>query len=134
MKYLVMIYVDPAELSRMPEEEFNRRMAGCLAHADELRGAGKLLDAQMLQGAQTARSVRVRNGRQMVTDGPYTETKELLAGFNLIEAEGIDEAVQMASEFPWTEIGCVEVRPILDIGSVREQVHGASASGVRPGL
>jgi len=134
MKYLVMIYVDPAELSRMPEEEFKRRMAGCLAHADELRGAGKLLDAQMLQGAQTARSVRVRNGRPMVTDGPYTETKELLAGFNLIEAEDIDEAVRMASEFPWTEIGCVEVRPILAIGAVREQVHGASASGVRPGL
>lgn len=134
MKYLLMIYVDPAELQEMPEQEFNTRMAGCLAHADELRCAGRLLDAQMLQGAKAARSVRVRGGRQMVTDGPFTETKELLAGFNLVEADDMDEAVRMALEFPWAETGCIEVRPVIDMGVVRDQVLHANRTVIRPGV
>lgn len=134
MKYLLMIYVDPAELGAMSDEEFNARMAECLAHADELRGAGKLLDAQMLEGARTAKSVRIRRGRQMVTDGPFTETKELLAGFNLIEADSIEEAVRVASEFPWAETGCIEVRPVLEISTVRAQLASASPALTRPGV
>src|SRR5438105_702834 len=68
-------------------------------------------------------AVRVRNGRRTVVDGPFTETKEMLAGFNLIEAEDIDEAVRIAAEFPWVETGCVEVRAVQDIELVRRRVQ-----------
>src|SRR5918999_234930 len=122
MKFLVLIYTDSALLDALPSSQFDERMRHCLARADELRREGRLLDSQMLEGGETARSVRVRNGRQTVVDGPFTETKELLAGFNLIEAEDMDEAVRIAAGFPWTETGCVEVRPVRDIEHVRERV------------
>jgi hypothetical protein len=79
----------------------------------------------MLESSATAKSVRIRKGRQAIVDGPFTETKEMLAGFNLIEADDMDEALRIASEFPWTQTGCGEVRPVKDIAAVREQV-GAS--------
>jgi hypothetical protein len=97
-------------------------MRQCLAHADDLRHEGKLLDAQMLEEPSAAKSVRIRNGRQTTIDGPFAETKEVIAGFNVIEAESMDEAVRIASEFPWARTGCVEVRPIRDMEAVRERV------------
>ena len=125
MKFLVMIYTDDTLLGAMPQPEFDRTMRGCLAHADELRKDGVLLDSQMLEAPSTAKAVRVRQGRQMVLDGPFAETKEVLAGFNVIEAADMDEAVRIAAEFPWTRTGCVEVRPIRDIEAVRRRVNGA---------
>jgi hypothetical protein len=127
MKFLLLIYNDRTLLDDMPAAEFNATMRSCLAHADDLRREGRLLDSQMLESPATAKSVRIRKGRQTVVDGPFTETKEMLAGFNLIEAEDIDEAVRIASQFPWTQTGCVEVRPIKDIGVVRRQVSTVSA-------
>jgi len=121
-KFLMMIYTDSALLGALPQDEFNATMRECLAHADELREQGRLLDTQMLEGAQTAKTMRVRNGRRTIVDGPFAETKELLAGFNLIEAEHMEEALRMASEFPWAETGCIEVREILDVGDVRKRV------------
>jgi hypothetical protein len=123
MKFLMLIYNDPALLGAVPEPEFDATMRSCLAHADELRNEGRLLDSQMLENAKTAKSIRVRNGKRVVLDGPFTETKELLAGFNLIEADNIDEALAMAAEFPWADTGCIEVRPILDIETVRQKVN-----------
>jgi hypothetical protein len=66
--------------------------------------------------------VRVRGGKTSVLDGPFAETKEVLAGYNLVEADSLDEAVRMAQEFPWTKYGSIEVRPIRDIAAVRRQV------------
>jgi len=129
MKFVVLIYSDPALLDALPAGQFDARMRDCLAHADELRQDGRLLDSQMLEGAETAKSVRVRNGRQTIVDGPFTETKELLAGFNLIEADDMEEALQIAAGFPWTQTGCVEVRPVRDIEAVRERV--TVGSGMR---
>jgi hypothetical protein len=126
MKFVLLIYNDRALLDDMPAGEFNATMRDCLAHADDLRREGRLLDSQMLESPATAKSVRIRRGRQTVVDGPFTETKEMLAGFNLIEAENIDEAVRIASDFPWTQTGCVEVRPVKDIGVVREQVSAVN--------
>lgn len=122
MKFMLLIYNDPALLDAMPAREFDDTMRGCLVHADELRGEGRLLDSQMLEEPQTAKSVRIRNGRRKVVDGPFSETKELLGGFNLIEADSMEEAVRIASEFPWTQSGCVEVRPVRDIARVRARV------------
>jgi len=67
--------------------------------------------------------VRIRNGKTKVTDGPFSEAKEVLGGFNLIEARDMDEAIQIAAEFPWAQTGCVEVRPVRDIETVRRRVH-----------
>jgi len=122
MKYLMMIYSDEALLDAMPAGEFDTRMRSCINHADELREQGRLLESQQLEVPATACSVRIRNDKVSVVDGPFAETKEYLAGFNLIEAANMDEAVQMAMEFPWTRTGCIELRPIRDFEAVRRRV------------
>jgi hypothetical protein len=76
----------------------------------------------MLESASTAKSVRSRKERMTIVDGPFAESKEVLAGFNLIDAEDMDEAVRIAMQFPWARTGCVEVRPVRDIGAVRQSV------------
>ncbi|KQZ59662.1 MULTISPECIES: YciI family protein [unclassified Lysobacter] len=122
MKFLVMIYNDHSLLGEIPAAEADTMMRNCLSHADELRDQGYLLDSQQLEAPVTAKSVRVRNGRTTITDGPFAETKEYLGGFNLIEAENMDEALRIAAEFPWADSGCIEVRPVRDLGEVRRRV------------
>ena len=90
MQFMVLIYNDPTLLGALPQPEFDETMRGCLEHADELRREGKLLDSQMLGDAREAKAVRVRNGRTTIVDGPFAEAKEVLGGFNLIEAEDMD--------------------------------------------
>jgi hypothetical protein len=132
MKFMVLIYTDDALIAEMPSEEFDATMRGCIEHADDLRNEGRLLDSQQLESPSTAKSLRSRKGRLTITDGPFTESKEMLAGFNLIEADNMDEAVKIAAEFPWTSTGSIEVRAVRDIGAVRKRV-GASESSVSPG-
>ena len=133
MKFAIIIYTDATLLDALPEGQFDAKMRDCLAFADELRQDGQLLDSQMLQGAATAKSLRVRNGRQTVMDGPFAETKEMLAGFNLIEAEDMDEEVRIAMHFPWAQTGCVEVRAVQDIEAVRQRVNrSAQQASVTP--
>jgi hypothetical protein len=126
VKFLLLIYSDRALLDALPAGQFDAKMRDCLAHADELRQDGRLLDSQMLESATSAKSVRVRNGRRTIVDGPFTETKEMLAGFNLIEAEDMEEAVRIAAQFPWVQTGCVEVRAVQDIGAVRRRVNSVA--------
>ena len=120
MKFMLVIYNDRTLLDALPAGEADGMMRDCLAHADELRGEGCLIESQMLQDAQRAKSVRIRNGRLSATDGPFAEVKEVLGGFNLIEATDMDEAVRIAAQFPWARTGCVEVRPVQDIEEVRD--------------
>ncbi len=122
MKYLVMIYCDDSLMQALPDGEFDTMMHGCFMHADKLRAHGRLHDSQQLEAPPTAKTVRVRDGRINVLDGPFAETKEYLGGFNLIEAADMDEAVRIASEFPWSRTGAIEIRPIRDIDAVRRQV------------
>jgi hypothetical protein len=126
MKFMVLIYNDPTLLDALPASQFDEMMRECLDNADVLRQDGRLLDSQMLQGPATARSIRIRNGRKTVFDGPFTETKEVLGGFNLIEASDMEEAVRIAAQFPWAETGCIEIRPVQDIAAVRQRVSRAS--------
>jgi hypothetical protein len=128
MKFMVLIYTDDALIDAMPSEQFDETMRGCIEHADDLRSDGRLLDSQQLEAPSTARSLRTRKGQLTITDGPFTESKEMLAGFNLIEAENMDEAVKIAAEFPWTHTGCIEVRPVRDFGAVRKRVGAAEVS------
>jgi hypothetical protein len=122
MQYLLLVYIDPPLLAAAPPGEFDSQMRHCLQHADELAHQGTLLGAQQLEEPATAKSVRVRAGKTRVVDGPFAETKEVLAGFNLVEADSMEDAVRMAQEFPWTQYGCIEVRPVRDIGAVRKRV------------
>jgi hypothetical protein len=122
MKFLLLIYNEDALLGALPAGEFDTRMRSCLVHADELRADGCLLDSQQLEAATGAKTVRIREGRMRVVDGPFAETKEILGGFNLIEADSMADAVRIAAEFPWAETGCVEVREVRDMDSVRRRV------------
>lgn len=122
MQYLLLIYNDDDLIDALPADEFDRRMHACFVHADELRDDGKLLGSQQLESARKARSVRIRDGRTQVLDGPFAETKEVLCGYNIIEADSMEEAVKIASEFPWARTGCIEVRPIRDMDTVRTRV------------
>ena len=125
MKYLLLVYIDNDLLDALPEGEFDSMMRGCLAHADGLKEQGVLLDSQMLEDPPTARTVRVRNGRQRITDGPFAEAKEVLGGFNLIEAENLEEAERIAAKFPWIRTGSIEIRPVREIAAVRKRVGAA---------
>ena len=131
---MLLIYIDDAMLASLPAGEFDSMMRYCLSHADELRDQGPLIESQQLESATTAKSIRTRGGRSTVTDGPFAEAKEVLGGFNLIEAENIDEAVKIAMSFPWSKIGCVEVRPVRDIAGVRRRVYaGQGDSALKAG-
>ena len=125
MQYMLVIYIDEKMLDSLPPGRYDEMMRDCLGHADGLRRAGKLLESQMLEDAPKAKSVRLRGGRRTVTDGPFAEAKEVLGGFNIIEAESMEEATEIAAKFPWAEVGCVEVRPIRDIGGVRTRVFAS---------
>ena len=122
MQYLLLVYVDDKLLGELPPEVFDAEMKQFLQHADEMQSDGRLVSYQQLEAPATARSVRVRGGKTSVLDGPFAETKEALAGFNLVEAESIEEAVRMAQEFPWARYGCIEVRPVRDVRVVRRRV------------
>ena len=127
MKYLLLVYNDQRLLDALPAGGADAMMRECFAHADGLRERGRLLDSQQLEAPDTAASVRIRNGRVSTTDGPFAETKEQLGGFNLIEADSMDEAVRIAQQFPWAHTGCIEVRPVRDLAAVREQVAALPA-------
>jgi hypothetical protein len=122
MQYLLLVYIDPALMAELPAEGFNEEMRGCLQHADQLAQNGTLVSFQQLEPPVSAKSVRVRSGRTSIMDGPFAETKEVLAGFNLVEADSMEDAVRLAQEFPWTRYGCIEVRPVGDVAAVRRRV------------
>jgi hypothetical protein len=112
MKYLLLIYNDPQLLGAMPSDEFERELAHCYERAGELMEQGRLIGSERLELPDAATTVRIREGKVSVTDGPFAETKEYLAGFNVIEARDLNEAIRLAAGFPWAKTGSVEVRPI----------------------
>ncbi len=122
MHYLLLVYTDPVLMAALPQAEYDRLMHGCISHADALREAGCLLGSQQLEAPEQARTVRLRDGAARVTDGPFAETKEVLAGFNLIEADSIEAAVRIAHDWPWIRFGSIEVRPVRDFDAVRRRV------------
>lgn len=112
MKYLCLVYSEEEKLHTLPKSP---KDAECLAYAEKLHGSGHLLAGEALESVQTATTVRVRNGKVSVTDGPFAETKEQLAGFYLIDARDLNEAIQMAAKIPPARVGSVEVRPIRQL-------------------
>ena len=131
MKFLLLIYNDPSLLQALPDGKADAMMRDCFSHADELREQGSLQDSMQLEEPATAKTVRIRNGRVTTTDGPFAEVKEMLGGFNLIEAESMEDAVRIAAEFPWANTGCVEIRPVRDIDAVRTRVFSVANADAR---
>jgi hypothetical protein len=96
----------------------------CKAYGDSLDVAGHRIAAEALQPVHTATTVRVRNGRVSVTDGPFAETKEQLAGFYLVDAKDLNEAIQLAAKIPPARVGSIEVRPVRQLGDRSRHVAG----------
>lgn len=122
MQHLLLVYIDQDLLGQLSEAEYDADMRHCLHKADTMKAGGSLLNSQQLEPASTARSVRRRGERTTIVDGPSAETKEMLAGFNLIGAPSLEAAVRIAQEFPRARYGCIEVRPVRDLAAVRAGV------------
>ena len=112
MKYLCLAYEEENKLNTLSKQEWNALRAETLGYVENLRRSGHMLTAEALQSVQTALTVRVRNGNLAVTDGTFSETKETLGGFFLIDARDLNEAIQVAAKWPSARFGSIEVRPI----------------------
>lgn len=108
MKYLLLVYSEEKQLESVNDRE-------CWENSENLRQSGHYVAAEALQPIQTATTVRVRNGKLSVTDGPFAETKEQLAGFYLVDAKDLNEAIQLAAKIPPARVGSIEVRPIREL-------------------
>lgn len=108
MKYLCLVYLDEACLPELPDED-------CVAYDESIRASGHCIASEALEPVSTATTVRVRNGKLSITDGPFAETKEQLAGFYMIDADDLNEAIQIASNIPPARVGSIEVRPVRGI-------------------
>jgi len=115
MNYLALVYYDEKIMNAMSQQEWDALNQECIACGDALRASGHFLDGRPLQSVETATTVRVRNNQISVTDGPFAETKEQLAGFYLLEARDLNEAIQLAGKIPPARYGCIEVRPVRDL-------------------
>lgn len=112
MKYLCLIYSDETLLHSSPDSPKDPE---CLAYAQAIQASGRMLAAEPLQPVASATTVRKRNGHLSITDGPFAETKEQLAGFYLIEVRDLNEALQVAGGIPAARVGSVEVRPVREL-------------------
>src|ERR1043166_990329 len=108
MKYLCLVYGEEDKITQMDDLE-------CLACDRSLRESGHCVSSEALQPVSTATTVRIRNGKLSVSDGPFAETKEALAGFYLIDAGDLNEAIQIASRIPPARVGSIEVRPVREL-------------------
>ncbi len=117
MKYLLLIYLDERALSETERQECYGESTQ-LAH--QLKSSGQYLAANPLHPTSMATSVRMRDGKRLVTDGPFAETREQLGGYFLVEAKDLDEAIAIASRIPMARKGTVEVRPVIDIPGLPE--------------
>jgi hypothetical protein len=112
MKYLCLVYSEEKNLQTMTDDE-------CMENDAAIRKSGHCLASEALQPVHTATSVRVRSGRVSITDGPFAETKEQLAGFYLIDAQNLDKAIEIAARIPPARVGTIEVRPVRELVSTR---------------
>jgi len=112
MRYICLAYEEEGILNALSKKDWDILRGETLGYLEELRNRGHIVSAEALQSARTAATVRVRNGRATVTDGPFAETKEQLGGFFLINARDLNEAIQVASKWPSARLGSIEVRPI----------------------
>ena len=115
MKYVLLIYMEENALSETEREHCYQESAQLV---QQLHSKGQYLSTAPLHSIATATSVRVRDGKSLVTDGPFAETREQLGGFFLINAQDLDEAIAIASQIPGARVGTVEIRPVVEIAGL----------------
>jgi len=116
MRYMILIYAIETDYSHMTNEERAAIMQGHGTFAQEVVQSGILMGGAPLQPTSTARTIRVRKGKTLVTDGPFAETKEQLAGTYILDCKNMDEAVELAARIPDALYGSIEIRPVLEMG------------------
>jgi hypothetical protein len=113
MQYMILIYDDERTWGSMQDATRDEMLAAYFAYSKEMKDAGVMRAGDALQPTATATTVRLRQGKRLVTDGPFAETKEQLGGYYLIECKDIDEATKWAAKCPSAAIGSIEVRPVM---------------------
>jgi hypothetical protein len=115
MKYACFGYMDEETVGAMPEAELNALMDECFAYDDVLRRGGHFVGGEGLSSARNTTTLRYRNGKVSVTDGPFVETKEQIGGLMFLEAKDLNEAIQLMSKHPGAKVGPWEIRPVEDL-------------------
>lgn len=115
MQYLLLIYVSEAAQAKMSPADGAKMHQEYFEFTKSIRGSGHLKGGDALKPATTATSVRVREGKTLVTDGPFAETREQLGGYYLVEAKDLDEATAIAARIPGAKHGTIEVRPVMEL-------------------
>jgi hypothetical protein len=114
MKYILLICDEEQAWGRLSEAEQQRIMAEYRQFTEQIRSSGHYVDGSQLAPTSAATSVRVRNGKRLVTDGPFAETREQLGGYYLIDARDLDEAISLAARLPSARMGTIEIRPLVE--------------------
>ena len=121
MKYLCLVYYEEKTINAMTQNAWQSLNNECLDCVQNLQSSGHFLAGNALHTTATATSVRIRDGKSIITDGPFAETKEQLAGFYLIDARDLNEAIQLATKIPPARLGCVEIRPVRDLEPEKDE-------------
>lgn len=124
MKYLALVFYQENIMQQMSQQQWDVLNQECLACGDKLRDSGHMLGGNALQSVDTATTVRVRDGKLTITDGPFAETKEQLAGYYLLEAKDINEAIQLAGNIPPARYGSIEIRPVRELQATQNAAGG----------
>jgi hypothetical protein len=114
VKYLLAIYADEAEWAELSDGDREAMYVEYARFAEDMGRRGMMIDGAELRPTAAATTVRVRDGRTLVTDGPFAETKEQLGGYFVVECESIDDAIEAAGQMPTARHGCIEVRPLVE--------------------
>lgn len=115
MKYILLIYDDEKNRSKMSDAERKQLFSDYGQFTEQIKASGHYVTGAPLQSVSTATSVRVRDGKQLVIDGPFAETREQLGGYYLIEAKNLDAATGIAARVPSARMGTIEVRPLMEM-------------------
>jgi hypothetical protein len=114
MKYMLLMYADESKASEIPPEELQAVQQAWFAYMAEAQAAGVLIANDGLQPVTTATTVRVRNGKSLITDGPFAETHEQFGGYSVLECADLDDAIRWAEKIPTVKYGSIEIRPFWD--------------------
>jgi len=115
MKYLCLVYIEEKKLEALSNREMDALVDESLDYDEVLRKSGHYIASDALQPVRTATTIRIHTSKPLITDGPFAETREQLGGFILIDASNLNDAIRVASKIPPARLGCIEVRPIMEL-------------------